>query len=431
MELISELHTHSKYAGACSDKLTLENMDATAKTKGIGLMGTADFTHPDWFAAMKKTLEPQGNGLFRLKGSKTGTNFILSAEICTIFPKVKGETASLFDRSGKAAKIHNGLLVPDMESIAQINEALSKRGNLSIDGRPQLSMSAAELVEIVHGINPKSFVYPAHVWTPWFGAFGSMSGFDSIEEAYEDQAQHIYAIETGLSSDPAMNWRLSKLDKYAIISSGDAHSLPKLGREATVFEIDEKKLSYDALMAAMKSKKIKCTIEFYPEEGKYHYDGHRRCNISLSPSEAARYNNICPVCRKKLTLGVLHRVNDLADRDEGFKPKGAVPFVHAVPLNEIIAFVSGKGVYTQYVSETYNRLVERFGTEMNVLLNANVDNIRELDSKLSEAIENIREDRVSIKPGYDGVFGVIDITKAVEAKGAAPKAYGQRTITEA
>ncbi len=422
------MHTHSRYAGACSEKLTLQNMDATARTKGIGIMGTADFSHPEWFKEIKKNMVPQGNGLFRLSGSNTGVNFILSNEVCTIYPKVKGGTASVFDRTGNVAKIHHGILVPDMETAEQISDSLAKFGNLSIDGRPQLNMSAAELVEIVHGINPRNFVFPAHSWTPWFGVFGSMGGFNSVEEAYGDQAKHIYALETGLSADPAMFWRLSKLDRYAIISSGDAHSLPKLGREATVFEFDEDKLSYDAVIGAMKNKQVKYTIEFYPEEGKYHYDGHRKCNVSLSPEESAKYNNICPVCRKKLTLGVLHRVNDLADREEGYKPKNAVPFVHAIPLNEIIAFVSGKGVYTQYVYATYSKVVERFGTEMNVLLNADIGSISEVDAKLAEAIKNIRKDMVSIKPGYDGVFGTVDV---LSTKGSAKAAsrYGQKTIS--
>ena len=403
-------------------------MDVAAREKGIGIIGTADFTHPEWLKEIKKSLIPQDDGLFRVSGSSSGVNFILSNEVCTIYPKVKGGSAGVFDRTGSVAKIHHGILVPDVETIDQVNEALAKFGNLSIDGRPQLSMTAAELVEIVHGINPKSFVFPAHAFTPWFGVFGSMGGFDSVEAAYDDQAQHIHALETGLSADPAMFWRISKLDRYAIISSGDAHSLPKLGREATVFEFEEGKLSYNAIIGSIKSKRIKETIEFYPEEGKYHYDGHRKCNISLSPQEAKRYNDICPVCRKRLTLGVLHRVNELADREEGYALKGATPFVHAIPLNEIISSVSGRGASSVYVRDSYSRLVERFGTEFNVLLRADIEDIRQLDSKLAEAIWNIRNDRVSIKPGYDGVFGVVDVLKTSAPSGAAKTAYGQKTI---
>jgi PHP family Zn ribbon phosphoesterase len=259
MEFVSELHVHSKYAGACSDKLTLENIDATAKQKGISVIGTGDFAHPEWFKLMKSLLVPKGNGLFSVKGSSSGVSFVVSGEICTIFPKVKGGKAGMFDRTGNVAKIHHGVLLPDLESAAQISERLAKFGSLSIDGRPQLSMSASELVEIVMGVSSKAFVFPAHAWTPWFGVFGSMGGFNSMEEAYEDQTKHISALETGLSSDPAMNWRVSKLDKYTLISGGDAHSLPKLGREATVLEMNEKDLSYDAIINAIKEKQIKCT----------------------------------------------------------------------------------------------------------------------------------------------------------------------------
>ena len=430
MEFICELHTHSRFAGACSDKLTLQNMDSTARTKGIGIIGTGDFTHPKWFMEIKEKMASQGNGLFRLSGSNTRVNFILSGEVCTIFPKVKGGSAGMFDRTGNVAKIHHCILLPDLDTVAQVNEALARFGNPSIDGRPQLSMSAAELVETVMEINSDAFVFPAHVWTPWFGVFGSMGGFDSIEEAYEDQAKHIHALETGLSADPAMFWRISKLDKYAIISSGDAHSLPKLGREATVFEFGEKELSYGAVVDAMKGRRVKRTIEFYPEEGKYHYDGHRKCGVSLSPEDAKRYNNICPVCRKKFTLGVLHRVDGLADRGEGYVPEGAQRYTHAIPLNEVIAFVSGKGVASAYVADAYSRLVERFGTEFNVLLNSSIDSIRESDPKIAEAIGNVRSNRVSIKPGYDGVFGVIDILKPVDPGAQRKTAYGQRTISD-
>lgn len=818
LEFVSELHVHSKYAGACSDKLTLENIDATAKTKGIGIIGTGDFAHPEWFKQMKSLLVPHGNGLFGVKGSESGVNFVVSGEICTIFPKNKQGKAGMFDRTGNVAKIHHCILLPDLESAEQISEMLAKYGSLSIDGRPQLSMSASELVEIVMGVNSKAFVFPAHCllpseivitnpeikeiqniregekvfthtgntrlvkkvlsrkytgkvfkvipwyfsggvettpehpflaiktikkcsgtgdickptkshirncynhryknykpvwvaaenleigdvllyprlsrnidvkilrmkdyinpvgsfpekimadakfcrlagyylaegysnkrdgigfsfnsktereyveevkslvkevfkidaksgktdgdivvysknimrlfellfyagpiknamtkclpqwalylpikkqvelfkcwwrgdkgytvsrllhnqlkliclrlgiipstyvnkrihhqkrgkhfigqreikansdmytfthlaffndflgllkemefknfatktdkrhgwiderfvyipvrkittknytgqvfnlevekdnsfltesasvhncWTPWFGALGSMGGFDSIEEVYEDQVKCIRALESGLSADPAMIWRVSKLDKYTIISGGDAHSLPKLGREATVLEMEEKELSYEAIISAIKEKRIKCTIEFYPEEGKYHFDGHRKCNVSFSPEEAAKYNNICPVCRKKLTLGVLNRVSKLADREPGYVLKGAPPFVHAIPLDEIIAFVSKKGVQTVYVREMYEKLIKKFGTELNVLLHANADSIAEVDKQLSAAIENVRADRVSIKPGYDGVFGIIDILSEAGKSAGAARPFGQKTI---
>lgn len=414
MEYISELHVHSKYAGACSDKLTLDNIDATSSQKGINLIGTGDFTHPEWFKEIKSRLEPQGNGLFRVKGSSTKVNFILSAEVCTISSKIGDGKAGMFDRSGNVAKIHHGILAPDLETIQQINDTLARHGKLALDGRPQLSMQASELVEALMGIDKRIFVFPAHAWTPWFGVFGSMGGFDSIEDAYQDQAKHIYALETGLSSDPAMNWRISKLDKYTLISGGDAHSLPKLGREATILEIDENKLSYDSAIDALKNKKVKMTVEFYPEEGKYHYDGHRNCNISMSPSESRRFNGRCPVCGKKITIGVLHRVEELADRPEGYKPSNAVPFVHAVPLLEVLSYITNKGVGTNQVQELYSKLIGKFDTEFNMIINSDIESIAEVDKELAKSIQNIREDKVNIIPGYDGVFGIVDIMNRVK-----------------
>ncbi len=421
---------HSKYAGACSDRLTIENIDAAARTKGIHVIGTGDFTHPEWLKEIKKNLIQEENGLFKVKNSNTDVAFIASAEVCTIYPKTKGGKAGMFDRTGNVAKIHHGILAPDIETVEQVNELLAKKGSLTIDGRPQLNMSSSELVETLVGVNKDIFVFAAHAWTPWFGVFGSMGGFDSIEEAYEDQAKHVHAIETGLSSDPAMNWRVSKLDKYALISGGDAHSLPKLGREATVFDFEEKDLSYSSITNAMKEKRVKYTIEFYPEEGKYHFDGHRNCKVSLSPEEAKKYNDRCPVCGKKLTLGVLHRVNELADREMGYVPKGAAPFVHAIPLDEVLSFVSKKGVSSLYVKNTYEKLVNRFGSEFNVLLKADISKIGEVDKPVAAAIANVRQEHVSIKPGYDGVFGVIDISDVTESKHAAGTypAHGQKTI---
>ena len=417
---------HSKYAGACSERLTLENIDVTAQQKGIGIIGTGDFTHPLWFKDIKDVLESKGNGLFNVKNSATKVNFIASAEVCTISSKDKSGNRGVFDRTGSVEKIHHGLLAPDIETITQINSELEKRGNLSIDGRPQLSMSSSELVETLMGINKRILVYAAHVWTPWFGVFGSMSGYDSIEEAYQDQAKHVSACETGLSSDPAMNWRLSKLDKYTLISGGDAHSLPKLGREATVFDFEEKALSYDTIVSAIKNKKVKYNIEFYPEEGKYHYDGHRRCEVSLSPKEASKYNNRCPKCGRPLTIGVLHRVNDLADRAEGYVPSGSAPFVHAIPLQEVLSFITKKGVASLYVQKLYEGLVKRFGTEFNVLIKSDIESIRRVDKELAKAIGNVREGNVNITPGYDGVFGVIDIMDKAREK----KQGMQRSMSE-
>lgn len=403
MEYIADLHIHSKYAMACSDQLTLENMDATAKEKGIKILGTGDFTHPRWIKEVKDKLV-ESNGLYRLKGPSGDTNFVLSSEVCTIFE----------DRSKKSRKIHNCMLAPNIEVAEQINAQLSKHGDLASDGRPALMMSPAELVETVHRISSDAFVFPAHLWTPWFGALGAFSGFDSIEDAYEDQAKHVHAYETGLSSDPVMNWRISKLDKYSIISGSDAHSLPKMGREAIVLDMDTGKLSYQELINRIKAKEMKLTIEFYPEEGKYHFDGHRNCNISLSPEESSRYGDRCPKCGKRLTIGVLHRIGQLADREEGYMPKGAVPYVHAMPLYEVIAYVMKKNTYSSYVKGAYKKLIERFGTEFNVLLNSDVEQIKEVDKDLGRAIGAVREGRVHLVPGFDGVFGIVDIFNEIK-----------------
>jgi uncharacterized protein (TIGR00375 family) len=432
MEFVTELHPHSKYAAACSDQLTLENMSKACETKGIQIMGTGDFTHPLWSKDIKEKLEEAEKGLYRVKGLDSKTRFILTSEVSIFFSKDKKMTGRLavFDKTGSVKRFHNVIVAPNTEVMEQISSRLSKFGNLAADARPMLEISASELVETMHSISDEIMVFPAHAWTPWFGVFGSLSGFNSMKDAYEDQVMHIHALETGLSSDPSNNWRLSELDKFAIISGSDAHSLPKLGREATVLEMDEKDLSFRSITDSIKAKRIKCTIEFYPEEGKYHYDGHRKCGISLSPEEAKRYNNNCPKCGRKLTLGVLHRVDELADREPGYVPKNAVPFVHAIPLLEVIAFVAKKTVQSKYVQSAYEKLIGKFGTEMNVLLKATPDQISEIDEDLAKAIENVRDNRVSIKPGYDGVFGIIDILNAADSsEHIASGSYGQKTLS--
>ncbi len=419
MDYITDLHIHSKYAGACSEQLVLENLDIAAKTKGIGIIGTGDFTHPLWYKDLKeKLVDASGTGLYALKGSSTGTRFMLTSEVCLIFGG--SDTA-------RVKKIHNLIFAPSIELVPQINEQLAKfggTGGLSSDGRPILNMSNSDLVERLYQIDSEIVVTPAHIWTPYFGVLGTF-GFDSFEEAYEDQAKHIYALETGLSSDTLMNWRVSKLDKYVPISAGDAHSLAKMGREATVFAME--KPSYAEMIAQIREKRFKMNIEFYPEEGKYHFDGHRNCNVSLSPDEAKKYGGICPKCRRRLTVGVMHRVEDLADRPEGYKPANAIPYVHAIPLQEIIAYVTKKGVGTAYVNSLYQKLVQEFGTEFNVLLNGEIGRISKVDEGLAKAIENVRGERVKIIPGYDGVFGVIDIMNQIHEE---RKQGNQKRISE-
>ena len=401
MQVIADFHTHSRFAMACSSKITINGMDSAAFEKGITLMGTSDFLHGQWLAEMKTNLEAIGDtNLFKIKNSDSGVRFILSGEVSTIF----------MGKDSRVKKIHNMILLPDFESIDSLKNVLAKYGNLETDGRPQLSMSAAQLVEEVFKINKNAFVFPAHAWTPYFGVLGSISGFSSIKEAYEDQEKHIFALETGLSSDPAMNWMISGLDKYALLSNSDMHSLPKLGREANVFELDDKEFNYGKIMDVIKQKDLKHfkrTIEFYPEEGKYHFDGHRQCKFSIDPTKSDMV--VCKVCGKKLTIGVVHRVKDLADRPMGFQPKNAIPFVNLVPLIEIIAYVMHKNVFSPAVESQYRKLLT-IGKEFDILTNVDLETIKENSSEdMANAIGNIRENKITVIPGYDGVFGEIEL----------------------
>jgi len=400
MKIILDLHIHSRYSMATSSQMDLENLDKWAKIKGIQLLATGDFTHPEWFRNLKEKLEPAEPGLFKLKKSDSGVRFILNVEISGIYSK-----------KGKVRKIHNLVFAPSFEIVEQINTQLGWIGNLKSDGRPILGLDSKELAKIVFNVSEDCFIIPCHAWTPWFSIFGSKSGFDSIEECFEEYSDRIFAIETGLSSDPAMNWRLSALDKITLISNSDAHSPAKLGREANVFELDS--LSYGSVLDAIKSKdskKFLYTIEFYPEEGKYHYDGHRKCGIRLSPSESKKYGNICPVCGRTLTIGVLNRVEELADRPEGFKPERVIPFKSLVPLLEIVAESLGMTTASKEVEGNYSKLVERFDNEFNVLLNVSLENLKEVaSSDIAEGIIKARNGEVSITPGYDGVFGKVSI----------------------
>jgi len=357
MKFVADFHIHSKYSRAVSPLMNLENLDRWAKIKGIKVLGTGDFTHPKWFESIKKELEPAEPGLFKLRDSDSGTRFILTSEISCIYSK-----------AGKVRKIHIVIFAPTIEAVEKINNELNQIGNLKADGRPILGLDAKELARIVLNADENCLVVPAHAWTPWFSVFGSKSGFDSLEECFGEYTKYIYAIETGLSSDPAMNWRLSQLDKITLISNSDAHSLAKLGREANVFDVE---LSYTAIADAIKTKdknKFLYTIEFFPEEGKYHYDGHRMCNISLTPKQSKKYSNICPKCSKPLVIGVLNRVEALADRPVGFLPKNAIPFKNLIPLNEVIAESIGVSVSSKRVLEYYNNLIKNLGNELKILL---------------------------------------------------------------
>ncbi len=406
MKFIADFHLHSKYSRATSPQMNLENLDKWAKTKGIKILGTGDFTHPEWFKTLRDKLESAEPGLFKLKNSDSETRFILTVEISCIYSK-----------KGRVRKIHIVVFAPSFEIAEKINTHLSWIGNLKADGRPILGLDSKELAKIVLGISEDCLIMPAHLWTPYFGLLGSKSGFDSIEECFEDYSKYIFAGETGLSSDPAMNWRLSALDKITLISNSDAHSLPHIGREANVFDTE---ISYPAIIKAIKEKnpqKLLYTIEFFPQEGKYHYDGHRICGISLSPQESKKYNNICPNCGRPLTIGVLNRVDSLADREEGFHPEGAIPFKSLVPLAEVIADALGVMPGAKQVDEEYQNLIKKFENEFKVLLDVPRQDLEAVTlPEIAEGIIRVREGRVNIEPGYDGVYGKIRIFSKGEQK---------------
>lgn len=408
MRFIADFHIHSKYSRATSADMDLEHIAKSAKIKGIKVVGTSDFTHPEWLKNLKEKLEPAEPGLFKLKkgflpavldAEDEGVRFILTSEISCIYSK-----------NNRVHKVHILIFAPNFNVVENINARLGWVGNLKADGRPILGMDAKELTKIALGASEKCLVVPAHIYTPWFSLFGSKSGFDSIEECFEEYSKYIYAGETGLSSDPSASWRNSSLDRIALISCSDAHSPQKLGREACVFDTE---LSYPAIIEAIKQKdpqKFLYTIEFFPEEGKYHYDGHRNCNVVLAPEETKKYNGLCPVCGRPLTVGVLYRVEELADRPEGYRPQNAVPYKSLIPLGEVIAESLGVGVATKQVEEHYKEMIKEFGSELDILLGVPESNLKSSSlPEITEAILRVRDGRVHIEPGYDGVYGKIRI----------------------
>lgn len=407
MQIIADFHIHSKYSRATSKEMDVETLGKWADIKGINLLGTGDFTHPAYFCSLKSKLESEGNGFFRLKEKNANAKFILTAEVSNIFSQ----------GSKKGRRIHNLIFAPSFEAVIKINSKLEKRGKLSSDGRPIFGFPAKELVKMIMDISDECMIIPAHAWTPWFSVFGANSGFDSIEECFGEESKYIYAIETGLSSDPAMNWRVSALDKISLISNSDAHSPKKLGREANVFDCE---FSYSEIMKVLKekdTKKFLYTIEFFPEEGKYHYDGHRNCKVLLTPAETKKHNYICPNCNGKITVGVMHRVEVLADREKGFIPKKAIPYKSLVPLQEIIAECLGFGVDSGAVVNEYKRVVSLGGSEFKILLDLEQDDLKKIASpKIVDGIMRIRKGKVSITPGYDGEYGKVKIFEAEEEK---------------
>ena len=409
MKFIADFHLHSKYSRATSPRMDLENLDKWGRIKGIKLLGTGDFTHPVWLKELKEKLEPAESGLFKIKNNNKETRFILSAEISCIYSK-----------KGRVRKIHTVILAPSFKIVEKINSRLDFIGNLKADGRPILGLDVKELAKIVLDASEKCLVIPAHVMTPWFSLFGSKSGFNSIKECFEEYTKYIYALETGLSADPSMLWRTAEGQKLTLISNSDAHSPEKIGREANIFDTE---ISYPAIFEAIKSKdpkKFLSTIEFFPQEGKYHFDGHRNCNVRLSPSETKKYNNICPNCGKGLTVGVLNRIEQIAVKPEGFKPKNAIPFKSFVPLKEIVAEVLGMTVASKKVEERYNNLLGKLGSELKILLDISSEKIQEVTGpEIAEGIIRVREGKIFIDPGYDGVYGTVRIFSQQESKASS------------
>lgn len=407
MKMIADLHIHSRFSMATSKEGTPENLDFWARKKGISLIGTGDFTHPVWREELKERLVSEGNGLYRLRDAYVkeesrkfpgeGTRFVVS-----------GEISSIYKKNGKTRKVHNVILLPSLEAADAMAQRLEKIGNIHSDGRPILGLDSHDLLEMMLDVCPEGILIPAHIWTPHFSVLGAKSGFDSVEECFEELAPYIHALETGLSSDPAMNWRISKLDRYQLVSNSDAHSPSKLGREANLLDID---CSYEGLYRAIQTGEgLEGTVEFFPEEGKYHFDGHRKCGVSLSPVEAERLGGICPVCGKKLTMGVDHRVEQLADRAEGFVKKDGKKYESLIPLPEVISACMGYSTASKKVQGCFEQMIQTLGTEFDILRNVPSEDIKSCaGERIAEGIENVRTGNVKRIPGYDGEYGKIEL----------------------
>lgn len=412
MQYLADLHIHSRFAFATSRRINLPLLYKWAKIKGVNILATGDFTHPAWLAEIKDYLKPLDNGLFTLKSEYSrniDTSLPKSVQNNSMYFVLSTEISCIYKKFGKTRKIHSVVLMPGLQDVIALQSKLSKYANLSSDGRPILGIDVKDLLDIVLNINPNSLFIPAHIWTPWFGVLGSKSGFNSIEEAFEDLSKYIYAVETGLSSDPAMNWRLSSLDKFTLVSNSDAHSAENIGREANILQFDSD-ISYSKIVNAIKtkSKHFVGTIEFHPEEGRYHFDGHRKCNVSLHPAESYKLGGICPKCHKPLVIGVLNRVVELADRPEGFEPKIHKKVEYGMPLREIIAQALGaKNPKSKKVENVYFKLINDLGSEFDILRRVDLTKIS--DDKIKLGIKNLREGNVRLVPGYDGVYGIVDV----------------------
>ncbi len=413
MKAIIDLHIHSRFSRACSKELTLPNLARWAERKGIDLLGTGDVTHPAWRAEIKEQLEEIAPGIFTLKKDQGKARFLLTTELSCIYKQ-----------NNKVRRVHHIICFPSMAAVERLVASLEKRGcNLRADGRPILGLSSQALLDLVLEADPGCMFIPAHVWTPWFAVFGSESGYDSLVECFGDElVKHIHAIETGLSSDPAMNWRISGLDSVMLVSNSDAHSLRNLGREANQMELRE--MSYEAFAEILRTKdrsRFLQTFEFFPEEGKYHVDGHRACGVRLTPAETKKHGGLCPVCGKQVTVGVLHRIDALADRPGGISPASAVPFRHLIPLEEVIAEVLDVGKASKKVAGLYEKITTDIASEFALLLDYPLADLAgRVPDLLVEALRRVRAGEVQIAPGYDGEYGVIKIFSDADRQIAKP-----------
>lgn len=406
----ADLHIHSRYSRATSKEGDLPHLDLWARKKGIALVGTGDFTHPAWRQEMEEQLLPAEEGLYRLKeefrlpcgvaGQPAEPRFVVS-----------GEISSIYKQGDRTRKVHNVILLPSLEAAEELSRRLEQIGNIHSDGRPILGLSSRDLLEITLEACPQAVFLPAHIWTPHFSLFGAFSGFDTLEECFGDLTPHIHAVETGLSSDPPMNWRVSQLDGLQLVSHSDAHSPQKLGREADMLDTE---LSYPALKHALDTGEgLVGTVEFFPEEGKYHLDGHRSCGVRLSPGESAALGDRCPVCGKRLTIGVEHRVEDLARRQPGEGPAGAKPFVRLAPLATVLAARLGKGEQTKTVQGVYETLLAQLGPEFTVLRQTPAEAIASLAGEAAaQGVELLRQGKVAWRPGFDGEYGKLSFPGA-------------------
>jgi len=419
MKLIADLHIHSRFSRCCSKNITIPELAKWAEIKGIDILASSDFTHPQWLAEIKENLKDNGQGLFILKNKQYKTHFILSTEVSCIYKR--GDPVSP-SQGGQCRRLHICILFPSIKAVEKFNSKLERLGkNLKSDGRPILGLDARDIVDIALEANERALIIPAHIWTPWFAMFGSKSGFNSVEECFGKYTKHIYAVETGLSTDPLMNWMVSDLDKFLLVSNSDAHSPENLGREANVWDLED--FSYDEIYNLLKNKdknKFLYTIEFYPEEGKYHFDGHLKCGTFFNPQETKKNKGICPVCKKPLVIGTMNRVMELADRSleevEKIKDK-FIPYKSLIPLKEIIGEIENVGSKSKKVDAVYHKLIKKGENEFNVLLNINIEKLKIIGGDVfAEAIKRMRAGQVHLQPGYDGKYGIIKVFNEKELK---------------